>query len=251
MTARLDAGPLPAIVEPRFAPLAAELLHDYYTATKSNGQPWFTGARFESLGGAWNNPADADRITTADVVAVSCLSVRIPGVAAIRILEHQAETIAEYLSAMPRIGVTFWETRESEIDLDSAAGKLWQLLRDGRDGLGPTTVSKLMARKRADLVPIYERHVESALDLGDSAGYWMRIRQLMLSIVDGVPLYQRLRAMVGDVGLSSLVTPLRAFDVLVWYAYNPDDVIKVRARNLADKLIAAGVLPQGEPPGSR
>lgn len=244
MTTDLAGGALPRIFEPELAPLAAELLRDYYMATKVNGQPWFTGSRFESLGGPWNDPATADRMTAADVMALSCLSIRVPGAAAIRILEHQADSIAEHLSAMPRIGVTLWEVPESEIDLDSAAGKLWRLLRDGKDGLGPTTVSKLMARKRADLVPIYDSVVASALELADSAGYWMRIRQLMLTVIDRVPLHQRLDVLAHDAGLGSLVTPLRVFDVLVWYANNPVEGVRARARSFADKLEASGALPQ-------
>jgi hypothetical protein len=242
MTADPAVSATPAILEPMFAPLAGELLRDYYTATTDSGRTWFTGARFETLGERWNEPSNANRITAGDVVAVSCLSVRVQGAAAIRILETEAEPIGELLAAMPRISVPLWEVSEAEVGPDSAAGKLWQLLRSGRDGLGPTTVSKLLARKRADLAPIYDSVVASALGMTQSGGHWARMRGLMLTSVDGAPLHERLGAMATDVGLAPLVTPLRVFDVLVWYAYNPEIRIRARVQEIAGRLRESGAL---------
>jgi hypothetical protein len=242
MTADLGLKALPTILEPEFAPLAAALLHDYYTATGDSGQPWFTGARFETIGGPWNDPANADRFTAGDVVAVSCLSIRLYGTAAIRLLEHQADRIGELLAAMPRSGVSLWEVPESEIGPESDAWELWWLLRGGLGRVGRTTASKLMARKRADLIPIYDSVVASALGLANANGHWEIMRHLMLTSVDGSPLHQRLRAMVDDAGLGTLVTPLRVFDVLVWYAYNPKSNVRARAQGFADELSTSGVL---------
>lgn len=242
MTSDPTVSAMPPILKPAFAPLAAALLHDYYTATRSNGQPWFTGARFESLGGPWNDPSNADRLTAEDVVAVSCLSIHISGTAAIRILEHQADAIGELLAAMPRLGEPLWEVAESDVGPNSAAVKLWRLLRDERDGLGPTTVSKLLARKRADLVPIYDSVVGWALGMADSVGHWETMRHLMLTTIDGVRLHQRLATMAADAGLGPLITPLRVFDVLVWHAYNPDDGVRARAMGFADRFGMSGAL---------
>lgn len=233
-----------AILEPEFAPLAAALLRDYYTGTKSNGQPLFTGARFESLGGPWNDPANADRFTAGDLLAVSCLSIELPGAAAIRILESQTGSLGERLAAMPRLGVPLWEASDSEIGRDSAAAELWWLLRGGRDGIGRVTASKLMARKRADLIPVYDRVIGSALGLTSAEGHWETMRQLMLTSVNGVPLHQRLGTMAVDTGLAPLVTPLRVFDVLVWYAYNPNSTVRAGAQRLADELSESGALSQ-------
>lgn len=242
MTADPGSNAMPPILEPAFAPLAIELLRDYYTATTSSGRPWFTGARFESIGGPWNEPTNADRFTAEDVVAVSCLSIPVPGAAAIRILERQADRIGELLAAMPRPGMPLWEVTPAEFSSDSAAGQLWRLLRDGKDGLGPTTTSKLMARKRADLVPIIDSVVASALGMRTSDRYWEKMRQMMLTSIDAEPLHQRLGAMVTEAGVGPLVTPLRVLDVLVWYAYNPKGNVKARAQRFADELSTSGVL---------
>jgi hypothetical protein len=233
---------MPTILEPEFAPLAAALLRDYYTATGGSGQPWFTGARFETIGGPWNDPANADRFTTGDVVAVSCLSIRLRGTAAIRILEHQADRIGELLAAMPRSGMSLWEVPESEIGPESAASELWWLLRGGLGRIGRTTASKLMARKRADLIPIYDSVVASALGLANANGHWETMRHLMLTSADGSPLHQRLGEMAADAGVGALVMPLRVFDVLVWYAYNPKGNVRARVQGFADELSRSGVL---------
>ncbi|WP_460887950.1 DUF6308 family protein [Promicromonospora xylanilytica] len=194
MTANCGTRRVPAIFEPALAPLATALLRDYYTGTV-NGRPAFTGARFETLGGRWNDPSYADSFTAGDVVAVSCLSVDVPGAAAIRILEIQADSINRLLAAMPRLGAPLWEVPESAIGPRSAAVELWWLLRGGRDGLGRTTTSKLMARKRGDLIPIYDRVVGSALGLPNARGHWETMRDLMLTVIDGEPLHRRLDAM--------------------------------------------------------
>ncbi|GAA4688841.1 hypothetical protein GCM10023198_04120 [Promicromonospora umidemergens] len=106
------------------------------------------------------------------------------------------------------------------------------------------TASKLMARKRADLIPIYDRVIGSALGQTSAEGHWEAMRQLMLTSVGGVPLHQRLGTMALDAGLAPLVTPLRVFDVLVWYAHNPDSTVKARAEGFADELSGSGALSQ-------
>lgn len=61
----------------------------------------FSGAWFETLGGPGDDPAVADRFTSADIVAVSTLSVRIPGWAAITLLEARAGEFNRLLEAVP------------------------------------------------------------------------------------------------------------------------------------------------------
>jgi hypothetical protein len=235
---------VPAIFESALAPLAAALLRDYYTGTV-DGRPAFTGARFETLGGRWNDPSCADRFTAGDLAAVSCLSVNVPGAATIRILETQADAINRLLTAMPRIGAPLWEVAESVIGPGSAAVELWWLLRNGRDGLGRTTTSKLMARKRADLIPIYDSVVGSVLRLADAGGHWETMRSMMVTNLDGEPFHRRLTAMAADAGLSPLIAPLRVFDVVVWYAYNSNTRVKSRAKSLADEFGSWDALSQG------
>lgn len=240
VTADLLTSGVPAILA--HTELATELLRDYYTGTVDE-RPAFTGSTFETLGGLWNDPAHSDHITAGDLVAVSCLSVNVPGAAAIRVLDTQATDISTLLAAMPRPDVPLWEVSDSDIAPGSWASQLWWLLRDGKDGLGRTTTSKLMARKRANLIPIYDSVVGAALGLRDATGHWELMRTLMMTEVHGKPLHQHLDDMIAESDLAPHVTPLRAFDAVVWYAHTPNDWVRSRALAIADGVGRPDVLP--------
>lgn len=138
---------LPSIFEPRYGALVDALVKDYFCTVTRKGLKRFTGSHFETLGGDWNELATRNVITAGDLAAVSCLSVKVPGVAAVRVLQDQANDISELLTAMPSVDATLWDVPEHVVaDPKAPASQLWHLLRKGRDGLGPTTTSKLMAR---------------------------------------------------------------------------------------------------------
>ncbi|QOK24268.1 hypothetical protein IGS73_07975 [Janibacter indicus] len=156
---------LPSIFEPRYWPLVDALVEDYFLSVTSKGLKRFTGAHFETLGGEWHDFPTRNVMTAGDLIAVSCLSVKIPGAAAVRVLERQAGAISELLTAMPTVDATLWDLPEDAVaNPEAPASQLWRLLRGGRDGLGPTTTSKLMARKRAHLIPVFDG---SAARIGD------------------------------------------------------------------------------------
>lgn len=140
----LSDSALPSIFEPEYQALVDALVHDYFNTSTRKGLPRFTGSHFETLGGDWNDHNTQNVITAGDLAAVSCLSVKVPGAAAIRVLEREAKEITELLSAMPPLGATLWQEPQDVLaNPASPAPKLWRLLRSGRDGLGPTTTSKL------------------------------------------------------------------------------------------------------------
>jgi len=166
--------------------------------------------------------------------------VEVPGRAAVRLLIDDGEAVSDLLRKMPGVDEPIWDVAPAALEPGSAASDLWKLLRRdpsspdsrredgsyrGRDGLGVTTVSKLMARKRAALIPISDSVVLGALDLRDGRGHWLGMRSLMLDEVeyDGgrMPLWERLDRAVRELSLAPTVTALRAFDVIVWYGYNP------------------------------
>ena len=78
--------------------------------------------------------------------------------------------------------------------------------------MGPTTTSKLLARKRPRLVPIYDSVVASVYGIPDSRGYWRAMRTL----VKTDNLWQRADQLRVRAGLSPLITPLRVIDIVVW-----------------------------------
>ncbi len=175
----------------------------------------YTGGHFEDIGGRWNTPEAAFTITPADLVAVTCLSVSIPAHAAIRILGPEANAISALLHEIPT-DLDLWNALDEHLDDDSPAGRLWRLLRGSRD-MGPTTTSKLIARKRARLAPIYDDVVRSELGLRNSRGYWTGMRDLLNREVEpGKPLHDHLTELAREAKLDPVVTPLRVLDVVVW-----------------------------------
>ena len=81
---------------------------------------------------------------------------------------------------------------------------------------GATTKSKLLARKRPLLVPIYDTVVRDLLGLKDSGGFWAGMRHDLMS--DDKALYHRAEGWCAYLELGETVTPLRALDVVMWRA---------------------------------
>lgn len=230
---------LPSILEPRYEALVDALVRDYFCTATRSGLKRFTGAHFETLGGEWHELPTRNVITAGDRAAVSCLSVKVPGAAAVRLLQNQAKDISKLLTAMPSVDATLWDVPEDVVvDPKAPASQLWYLLRAGRDGLGPTTTSKLMARKRAHLIPVFDTVVQAVLGLPSSENHWVTMRRLMQAEVEGRPLHNRLAESARRVGVDATVTPLRAFDVAVWYGYNPRTKVQSWVQKLQDALVS-------------
>lgn len=236
---------LPSIFEPRYEALVDALVRDYFRAVTRKGLTRFTGAHFETLGGEWHERKTRNVITAGDLAAVSCLSVKVPGAAAVRVLQDEAMEITELLTAMPSVDATLWDVPEDVVvDPTAPASQLWHLLRRGRDGLGPTTTSKLMARKRANLIPVFDSVVQAVLGLPSSEGHWVTMRRLMQTEVEGGALHNRLAEAARRAGVGATVTPLRVFDVAVWYGYNPSTKVQSWVQELQDAVVAQGLMGQ-------
>ncbi|WP_052450859.1 DUF6308 family protein [Actinomyces polynesiensis] len=204
----------------------------------------FDGHLFDSLGQKRNLGVGSCRVTSEDLLAVQMLSVKVPARAVKRILEDEAKIIKALLRRAPGPETPIWEVDEDQLtDEGAPLSCLWNLLRrnagaplryDGkqskvtgeRDGMGPTLVSKLMARKRPGLIPISDGVVTTALGLPRSGeGHWLRARALMLENVtyqgEQMPLHERLERAVEKTESRVPITPLRALDIILWYANNP------------------------------
>lgn len=186
---------------------ACDYLRKYY-GLNNDHEVAFTGAHFDRLPTAAGN-----RITSEDIVAVSCLSVHVPAAAAVEILSGQADEISALLSRIPDVNL-------EEVPIDqheglfgggSAASELWLLLRT-HVGIGPTTASKLMARKRVGLIPIYDSVVARVTGFDSSAGTWRAWHNVLSS---DVALKDRLGRLRNSAGLER-VSLLRILDVVLW-----------------------------------
>lgn len=188
-------GPAKALVEAFFDP-----------------QRPFAGATFDTLP---DNPPN--RITAADLLAVTLLDMRFPPLAVRTLLDDQADTYNDLLAAIPD-DTDLWGTVPEDL---APAYDLWAALRaktpDGRRGplrgLGPTTTSKLMARKRPRLVPIVDSVVKEALALeGDS---WIAVSEALRHH----DLHARIESL-RPTGVGEPVSTLRLMDVLLWMRHS-------------------------------
>ncbi|MFF8892770.1 DUF6308 family protein [Brevibacterium casei] len=189
---------------------AADLLRDYYAEGN------YTGAHFESIGA---EPGTENVITAADLYSVSTLSVNVPAKAGIAILGEGASVFAGLLDQIPNVAIGSLSEAEFERHLgpESKALELWDLLRRNqpgqrRWGLGPTTTSKIMARKRPALIPIEDSVVNRVIGLGrrDSWRLWWEAFN-----AEGDYLEARAAALRSEIGRPELST-LRVFDVMLW-----------------------------------
>jgi hypothetical protein len=80
--------------------------------------------------------------------------------------------------------------------------------------MGRTTTSKLMARKRPRLIPIFDTVVARELGLNGAVGYWRGMREGLAS-QDGAR-HAWLKHLGEAAGVGPTVTPLRVLDVVVW-----------------------------------
>lgn len=141
------------------------------------------------------------------------LSVNIPAQAAIRPLGRDAREISDLLHRIP-VDVDIIDVDPDELATDGAASLLWQVLRRGRDGMGRTRTSKLIAVKRPRLIPIWDSFVKQATGL-DTVDYWRKF-QAVLTADDGA-IWTWLTHIRGEVpNLPVAVSNLRLLDVLLW-----------------------------------
>jgi hypothetical protein len=186
------------IAEIASRPHSRELVAAYFDPERG-----FAGAMFDGLdphGLLDNNPSG--RFTSDDIAAASLLDVRF-GPRAVRRLLGSSD-IAAALSDVPE-HLALWAVGDADF---RAASHLWSLLREV-PGVGRTRASKLLARKRPEMVPIVDSVIAEALQLG--AETW---RPLAVALED-----DGVRQLIGNLRpeqVSDQVSVLRLLDVVVW-----------------------------------
>lgn len=169
----------------------------------------YAGRRFERFAGGGDAPSGACSLTAADVVALPLLSIRLDNPhLVVDVLETHTAEIDALLARVPAdsdISRVPW----SALDEDSPAQQLYSLLRSCR-GVGPTTASKLLARKRPHLFPVDDDRVRRRLS---------RDRRLWACWWTWLHDEQRRHAAAelrDDVGGISDISLLRVMDVALW-----------------------------------
>ena len=179
---------------------AARILQRYYAGWDTDDFA-FTGSKFD----AWRGN-DPDRFTPDDLVAVTFLSVEVPPRAAYQLLDSEAKEFSQLLIDLPQ-----------DVHLASASeigSGWWELMAKLKDlpGVGATTASKLYARKRPHLRPIYDRVIEAYL--GADKQQWEPLRQHLAE--DKPNLWTDLETVISETDGVPRISPLRALDVICW-----------------------------------
>lgn len=195
---------------------ALGLLKRYYGPTYGE-QGWFTGSLFDIWDSTGTRQADTNRFTADDLLAVTFLSVRVPPAASTAILCADREHFNELLEA---VGPDRDLVDEPAVLDRSWAG--WRLDKDLRalPGIGATIASKLLARKRPRLRPVWDTVVADAVH-GHQA-FWAPMHVALNA--DSKRLHGQLQHLHTAAGLPDQVPLLRVLDVICWMSgkrYSP------------------------------
>ncbi len=199
-------------------------LKTYFGVDRPHGtSPAYTGARFESLGGGGDRQDVADAYTCDDLVAVSMLSVRVPGWVALKVLEGDlGRELTVQLKQIPTDVVLGSPGAAGRLGNEQPANIAWRLLRDeGRGsgkvrGIGWVTVGKLLARKRPHLIPVYDGVVKCAV--GRPPDFWIWLHDMLRS--DEGLLARRLVDVGNAAKIPTGVSALRVLDVVLWMRHH-------------------------------
>lgn len=222
---------LPDILNDQNVKAAAELLRRYYLEPDKKGL-LSTGSYFDE----WAGRGDGETrnvITDSDAGAVSMLSVTVPAKALVGLAEPEtAARITELLKQIPTDEPLSSLSREKAAALLTGSGPaalLWEELRstkDNRWGIGATTASKIMARKRPHLIPIWDEVIGQVIGKRSSKDQWMNWHRLL---TDGTGLPERLAEIHRLSEVEQPLSELRIMDVVLW-RYGKDQGFGVRRR---------------------
>lgn len=192
------------------------LVSRYYLGKAKFGLPR-TGSHFDGWQGGGDREDIRNQLTADDFLAVSFLYVDVPPEAAIALLGDLKPEVTRLLRNIPpdrHLAELSADEYRKYLGPNSEAQLLWDLLvgKNGfKWGIGATTASKIMARKRPKLIPITDDRVASLV--GREGDYWL---QWYKALSDGTGLPERLDLIKERAGISQNPTPLRVLDVVLW-----------------------------------
>jgi hypothetical protein len=185
---------------------AVERLQRYFTT--------YAGREFERFGGRGDGET-RDSLTSDDLIAVSLLNTPISPYACLQLLDPPDDLVSALLAQIPtdvQLANADWDT----IAPWSPAAQLWQHLIT-IPGIGWVRASKLLARKRPHLIPVFDTVVKNAIDPRSSWWWFLWDALQDHSILD------RLIRLRDDSQIEPDVSLIRVLDVSVWMSSQPDN----------------------------
>jgi hypothetical protein len=149
------------------------------------------------------------------------LEVQIPAETAIWLLGDGAPEVTALLERIP-LDWVIWQ-RDADLSRDGAAWRLWNAIDRNwwpvgseDPGMGPTKISKLLAAKRPNLVPIQDGLVRRGVFGGkEPADYWTHWQDLHLS-AHGEALRRLAERVRAEAGVGAHLSVLRVIDIVIW-----------------------------------
>lgn len=199
-----------------------ELVVRYYTGEGKYGLPR-SGSHFDHWAGGGDRNEIRNELTADDFLAVSFLYVSVPPEAAIGLLGDRKSDVKGLLEQIPHdrhLADLSSDEYEKFLGPGGPAQELWDLLTSKpalkskpsyKWGIGPTTASKIMARKRPNLIPITDERVGDLV--GRKGDYWL---QWYMALTDDSRLPERLDDINEKAGIHQNPSPLRVLDAILW-----------------------------------
>ncbi|MFD6400137.1 DUF6308 family protein [Nocardia sp. NPDC060249] len=200
---------LPSTLQTAGNAAAIAALRRYYGDPYLEAGRCYVGAYFDSWTATRDTTDRSDGFTADDLIAVSFLSVEVKPLAAREILATRADHFADLLA---KIGPD--RDLADEHDPLTQSWPAWQLDTQLRKlpGVGRTIASKLLARKRPRLLPIWDTVIAAVLG---TQGQHLEPIRIALRHNDH-ELDKRLRHIRDIAGLPEHISVLRTLDVIAW-----------------------------------
>jgi len=194
------------------------LVKRYLAPDPATGRARYSGAFFERIGGGGDRPQVACQFTAEDLLAVTMLSVRIEGYHALEVLHYRASELNDLLAQIP-LGIALQDPAAAALIAQGGpAWRLWGAIcdiepRPERNRIGPVAAGKLLARKRPDLLPVYDSRIKMVLNRPRIDNRWWH--DLRCQLIHDQALVQVLQSVRGRAGAGHM-SLLRVWDVMCW-----------------------------------
>jgi hypothetical protein len=178
----------------------------------------FSGSVFDSFAGGGDRPDVHSRITQEDVLAVAAVNVTVSARLSRQLLNDPVAGQLEQLLSQIPTDIDLWDAEDETL---AVARRAWEEIRTLDEyGHGTAdrwvTASKLLARKRPRLVPLYDEKIRRVAALAGGTDWWLSLREALRQDCEDNEVRHRVRQAMRQGGVPGYVSVLRSLDVILW-----------------------------------